>query len=184
MTSSMMDRKFDSLFDWFDQNRDGHLTHDDLEATATVFSQVAPPEDHANITAIHDAFEQWWQLLLRHSDTDGDGRVSRDEFIAVMKTDVTAPEHFESAVMAIADAILDAFDTDGDGVLSRAEYLRLYGALGVARQHTEEAFTRLDRDGSGTISYEEYRQAIVDFYLSTDPEAPGNYLLGPVDHPA
>lgn len=61
--------------------------------------QTAADDDHGNI---HDAFDQWWQLLLRHADTDGDGEVSREEFITVMEVSVTAPEHFEKAVMTIA----------------------------------------------------------------------------------
>jgi hypothetical protein len=37
------------------------------------------------------------------------------------------------------------------------------------------------RDGSGELSYAEFRQAIVEFYLSGDPNAPGNWLLGSME---
>lgn len=183
MSSAMTDQKFSLLFYWFDQDRDGQLTQQDLQATAKVFAQVATDEDHTNVTAIHAAFEQWWQLLLKHADADGDGRVSRAEFVTAMD-DVTAPAHFESAVMAIADAVMRAADTSGDGVLSREEYVAMYRALGVSEEHSGPAFGMLDLDGNGVISHDEYRTAIVDFYLSTDPEAPGNYLLGPLRLPA
>jgi hypothetical protein len=82
--------------------------------------------------------------------------------------------------MAIADAVMKAADTNVDGVLSQAEYVAMYGVLGVAPEQSAPAFARLDIDGDGVVSHEEYRTAIVDFYLSTDPDAPGNYLLGPV----
>lgn len=180
MTTAVKSQKFSTLFDWFDQDQDGQLTQDDLQATAKVFSRTAAEDDHANIKAIHSAFEQWWQLLLEHGDTDGDGQVSRQEFITIMEANVTAPEHFESAVMAIADAVMKALDANSDGVLSLVEYMRLYDTLGVPKEHSAEAFTRLDLDGDGVISFDEYRNAIVDFYLSADPNAPGNYLLGPV----
>ncbi|MFJ9523501.1 EF-hand domain-containing protein [Kitasatospora sp. NPDC101801] len=151
-----------------------------MQATANVFAQVARDEDHVSVTAIHEAFEQWWQLLLQHADTDGDGRLSHAEFTTAMADKVTAPEHFESAVMAIADAVMAAADTDVDGVLSLAEYVCLYEALGVPAQTSAPAFARLDLNGDGVISYQEYRAAIVEFCLSTDPDAPGNYLLGPL----
>ncbi|MBT1187418.1 EF-hand domain-containing protein [Streptomyces sp. CJ_13] len=97
-----------------------------------------------------------------------------------MEVNVTTPAHFESAVMAIADAVMNALDTNGDGVLSLEEYVRLYDTLGVPKDLSAQAFTRLDLDGDGVISFEEYRTAIVEFYLSADPQAAGNYLLGPV----
>ncbi|MEU3048059.1 EF-hand domain-containing protein [Streptomyces sp. NPDC006984] len=184
MTSAVMDQKFSTLFDWFDQDRDGHLTQGDLKTTAAVFAKLAADDDRSSVTAIQEAFGLWWQLLLQHADTDGDGRVSRQEFTTAMEDQVTAPEHFESAVMAIADAVMRAADTNGDGVLSLDEYVRMYQALGVSPEHSAPAFAMLDLDGNGVIRHEEYRTAIVDFYLSTDPASPGNYLLGPLGLPA
>ncbi|MGC5345642.1 EF-hand domain-containing protein [Streptomyces sp. DT24] len=183
MTSAVKNQKFSILFDWFDQGGDGQLTQDDLRATAGVFARVAAEDDHTNIGAMHNAFERWWQLLLKHGDTNGDGRVSRQEFITVMEANVTAPEHFEGAVMAIIDALMSALDTDGDGVLSRDEYVRMYDALGIPPETSGKAFTKLDLDGNGVISHGEFRTAISDFYLSADPDAPGNHLLGLVGPP-
>ncbi len=186
MASALKNQKFSLLFDWFDQDGDGQLTQGDLRATATVFAAVATDGNDGdngndtNVTAIHAAFERWWQLLLRHADTDGDGQVSRQEFTTTMEANVTTPEHFEGAVMAIADAVMDAADTDGDGVLSRDEYIRMYSVLGVPPEHTGPAFALLDLDGNGVISLDEFRGAIADFYLSNDPDAPGNFLLGPI----
>ncbi len=180
MNSTMTGQKFGFLFDWFDRDLDGHLTEQDLRATAAVFAQVAPQEDLANRTAIHTAFGQWWRLLLEYADSNGDGQVSREEFIGAMADSVTAPANFQSAVMDIADAVIDATDTNMDGVLSRAEYVALYRALGVPEELSGPAFERVDLNGDGVISRHEYRAAIVDFYLSTDPDAPGNHLLGPI----
>ncbi|MFC6089840.1 EF-hand domain-containing protein [Saccharothrix lopnurensis] len=180
MTSVLKDQKFSIVFDWFDQGRDGHLTRDDFQATARMFARVAHEDDHATAAAIHDAFDAWWELVLEHGDTGGDGRISREEFTTVMLVNVTAPEHFDRAVMAIADAVIRALDTDEDGVLSHDEYVRLYDVLGIPREHSSAAFAKLDLDGNGEISHAEFRQAISDFYLSADPDAPGNHLLGPV----
>ncbi|WP_217214887.1 EF-hand domain-containing protein [Streptomyces sp. AC550_RSS872] len=180
MTSAVKNQKFNVLFDWFDQGKDGQLTQDDLQGMAGLFAKLAK-DDRANATAMRNAFDQWWQLLLKHGDSNNDGQVSRDEFITVMEANITSPEHFQSAILAIADALMQALDTDGDGVLNRAEYVRLYDELGVPPVHSEAAFERLDRDGNGVITHDEWRTAISEFYLSTDPDAPGNWLLGPVD---
>ncbi|MEU8622499.1 EF-hand domain-containing protein [Streptomyces sp. NPDC048623] len=175
MTSTTLKKqKFSVLFDWFNQGKDGHLKQDDLQEMAGRFAGLAK-DDHASATAVRNSFEAWWQLLLEHGDGDGDGRISRDEFIAVMGTDVV-----EGAIFTMADALMQALDTDGDGTLSRTEYVSMYDGLGIAREHSEAAFERLDRDGNGVISSDEWRLALREFYLSTDPEAPGNWLLGPV----
>ena len=96
-----------------------------------------------------------------------------------MKSSVTAPENFEEAVLKIADAFMRIVDTNEDGSLNFDEYVRMYDGLGIDPAHSSEAFKRLDRDGNNAISYEEFRAAIVEFYLSDDENAPGNWLLGP-----
>ncbi|MFJ9417606.1 EF-hand domain-containing protein [Streptomyces sp. NPDC101227] len=184
MTSAVKSQKFNTLFDWFDQGGDGRLTLDDFQEMAGLFAGLAAEDDHANATAMREAFERWWQLLLAHGDRDGDGQISRQEFIDVMEANVTSPEHFEGAVLAIADALMRALDTNGDGVLSLDEYVRMYSALGIPPEHSGDAFKKLDRDGSGEISHAEFRTAISEFYLSADENAPGNWLIGPIDQPA
>jgi Ca2+-binding EF-hand superfamily protein len=180
MANTVKSQKFSSLFGWFDQGGDGKLSHDDFQAMIGLFTRLVPAGDHANEAGIRNAFEEWWQLLLKHGDSDGDGQVSQQEFITVMEANVTAPEHFERAVLAIIDSLMKALDTNGNGVLSRDEYVRMYSALGVPPHHSGEAFNKLDRDGDGVISQEEFRMAISEFYLSADPNAPGNWLIGPI----
>ncbi|MER7702648.1 EF-hand domain-containing protein [Kitasatospora sp. NPDC097605] len=180
MPAEVKNQKFTMLFDWFDQGGDGMLTHDDFETMGGLFGGLAAEDDQENVSAMREAFEEWWRVLLAHGDADGDGRIDRTEFLALMEADVTAPEHFEKAVLAIADALMRALDTDHDGVLSKDEYVRMYSALGIPPEHSGDAFRRLDRDGNGVISHEEFRTAITEFYLSADENAPGNWLIGPI----
>ncbi|MFE4518923.1 EF-hand domain-containing protein [Kitasatospora sp. NPDC056783] len=180
MPAEVKHQKFTMLFDWFDQGGDGVLTHDDFQAMGDLFGALAAEDDRENASAMRNAFEEWWRVLLAHGDANGDGRIDRQEFHDVMEANVTAPEHFEKAVLTIADALMRALDTNGDGVLSKDEYVRMYSALGIPPVHSEDAFRRLDRDGNGVLSHEEFRMAITEFYLSGDENAPGNWLLGPI----
>ncbi|MGW7521518.1 EF-hand domain-containing protein [Streptomyces sp. NPDC054796] len=181
MTENVKAQKFSTLFRWFDQSGDGLLTHDDLQGMAELFAGLAREDDKENASAMRNAFETWWQLLLAHGDSDGSGQISRQEFIAVMEANVTDPQHFGEAVLAIADALMRALDTDGSGMLSQAEYVRMYDVLGIPPVHSEAAFRLLDQDGDGALSHAEFRSAITEFYLSADPKAAGNWLLGPID---
>jgi len=179
MPDSAKNRKFNILFDWFDQGRDGYLTEDDFLQMAALFTALPGGEAPENTQALRGAFEKWWGLLLAAGDTRGDGRLGREEFLEVMKSSVTAPENFEEAVLTIADAFMRIVDTNGDGSLNFDEYVRMYDGLGLDPAHSSDAFKRLDRDGNNAISYQEFRTAIVEFYLSDNENAQGNWLLGP-----
>ncbi|MFD5619714.1 hypothetical protein [Streptomyces yangpuensis] len=46
-------------------------------------------------------------------------------------------------------------------------------------QPMKEAFHRLDRDGDGTVDPAEIDAAVVEFFTSDDPNAPGIWLYKP-----
>ncbi|KWT59752.1 calcium-binding protein [Streptomyces albus subsp. albus] len=173
-----LDQKFSILFDWFDRTEDGWLTREDFEQMAAMFTALVRPGDTENRTALRDAFMRWWDVLRDADGVDSEGRVARRTFIDLMRSHVTEPKTFEHVVLPIVDALMSALDTDGSGQLTADEYVRMYDALGVDPATSQPAFRRLDRDGSGAISHAEFRTAIEEFYLSPDPEAPGNWLLG------
>lgn len=179
MPDSAKNQKFSILFDWFDQGRDGYLSQDDFQQLAALFTGLPGGDTSENAQALRDGFEKFGALLFATGDSSGDSRLDREEFIDIMKSSVTAPENFEDTVLTIVDAFMRIVDTSGDGSLYFDEYVRMYDALGVDPAHSSEAFTRLDRDGDGAISHQEFRTAIAEFYLSDDENAPGNWLLGP-----
>lgn len=180
MSSDTKTRKFHTLFDWFDQNHDGYITHDDLQAMTGLFVGLPGGEKTENSQPLQEAFEQWWRLLLDSGDADADDRLGRAEFIDIMKASVTTPENFENVVIRIADAFMRIVDTTGDGSLTFNEYVQMYEGLGVDQKYSTESFRLLDRNSTGSISHEEFRTAIKEFYLSDDENAPGNWLLGPI----
>lgn len=181
MTTDLQAKKFNYLFTWFDQNGDGSLTRDDFEKMAGLFTALADEDDQKNKALMQKGFMHWWGVLLKAGEGTPGEKIGKQEFIRIMNASVIAPENFEEAVGGIVDGLIGALDRDGNGSLSREEYVRMYDALGVPPATSTEAFKRLDRDGSGEISYAEFRQAIVEFYLSADPNAPGNWLLGAMD---
>jgi len=184
MPGSAKTQKFSILFDWFDQNQDRYLDHDDFQQMAGLFTSLPGGENPENSQALREAFEKWWSLLLDSGDVDDNGRIGREEFISVMKSSVTAPGNFEDAVIRIADAFMRIVDTSGDGSLYFDEYVRMYDGLGIDPTYSSDAFRRLDRDDDGKLSKEEFRTAITEFYLSDDENAPGNWLLGPMGQTA
>jgi len=182
MPQDYSERKFNYLFDWFDHTRDGYLSREDFEQIASVFAAQAPDHDQKNKDAILAAFLRWWEVLVEAGAADSGQRVSRERFQAAMRSHIISDEHFERIIFGIIDALMDALD-NGTGKLTRDEYIAMYDALGIPPEVSAPAFGQLDRDQDGVISHAEFRNAIDEFYRSTDPEHGGHWLLGtPHEH--
>ncbi|MDA5279554.1 hypothetical protein [Streptomyces sp. Isolate_45] len=76
---------------------------------------------------------------------------------------------------------MDIADTDGDDQVSEREYrVLLSAAFGLTSERDlTAAYRMLDRDGSGTPEHNEIHAAVLEYFTSESPDAPGNWLLGP-----
>jgi uncharacterized protein (DUF2236 family) len=102
-----------------DQTGDGHLDWPDLAAMARELStrlDLDEPEE----TRLYDAFADWWRELQAALDTDGDGRVSADEYAAAI------PSLAGPALIRVAEVLFDATDKDGSGSIDADEHRALF----------------------------------------------------------
>ncbi|MFW6725348.1 EF-hand domain-containing protein, partial [Streptomyces sp. MAR4 CNY-716] len=102
-----------------DQTGDGHLDWPDLAAMARELStrlDLDEPEE----TRLYDAFAAWWRELQAALDTDGDGRVSAEEYAAAV------PSLAGPALIRVAEVLFDATDKDGNGSIDADEYRTLF----------------------------------------------------------
>ncbi|MET7937868.1 oxygenase MpaB family protein [Streptomyces sp. NPDC005322] len=102
-----------------DQTGDGHLDWPDLAAMARELStrlDLDEPEE----TRLYDAFAAWWRELQAALDSDGDGRVSADEYATAVPT-LAGP-----ALIRVAEVLFDATDKDGSGTIDADEYRTLF----------------------------------------------------------
>ncbi|WP_327299197.1 MULTISPECIES: oxygenase MpaB family protein [unclassified Streptomyces] len=102
-----------------DQTGDGHLDWPDLAAMARELAtrlDLDEPEE----TRLYDAFAAWWRELQAALDTDGDGRVSADEYAAAV------PSLAGPALIRVAEVLFDATDKDGSGTIDADEYRTLF----------------------------------------------------------
>ncbi|MFJ4827087.1 oxygenase MpaB family protein [Streptomyces bacillaris] len=104
-----------------DQTGDGYLDWPDLAAMARELAtrlDLDEPEE----TRLYDAFAAWWRELQAALDTDGDGRVSADEYAAAV------PSLAGPALIRVAEVLFDATDRDGSGTIDADEYRALFRA--------------------------------------------------------
>ncbi|MFE5207706.1 oxygenase MpaB family protein [Streptomyces sp. NPDC056600] len=102
-----------------DQTGDGHLDWPDLAAMARELAtrlDLDEPEE----TRLYEAFAAWWRELQASLDTDGDGRVSIDEYAAAV------PSLAGPALIRVAEVLFDVTDKDGSGAIDAHEYRALF----------------------------------------------------------
>ncbi|MFD8977889.1 oxygenase MpaB family protein [Streptomyces sp. NPDC059593] len=102
-----------------DQTGDGHLDWPDLAAMARELStrlDLDEPEE----TRLYDAFAAWWRELQAALDTDGDGRISIEEYAA------SVPSLAGPALIRVAEVLFDATDKDGNGTIDADEHRTLF----------------------------------------------------------
>ncbi|SDI33158.1 Ca2+-binding protein, EF-hand superfamily [Sinosporangium album] len=171
-------RNAGSAFDTSDMDHDGYLDHHDMSVAAEALCDrlgLADPSPQRDL--VLSAYERSWRSAAEVIDFDGDGRISRDDYIQhVHSPHLDRTAFVAQVVWPITDALWDALDADGDEKLNRPEYLRLWAAFDVEGPSAREAFEMLDANRDGRLSKDEFAQAMYDFYYK--PERATVPILG------
>eukprot|EP00746_Dinoflagellata_sp_MGD_P099497 gnl/MRDRNA2_/MRDRNA2_40467_c0_seq1.p1 gnl/MRDRNA2_/MRDRNA2_40467_c0~~gnl/MRDRNA2_/MRDRNA2_40467_c0_seq1.p1 ORF type:complete len:585 (+),score=119.62 gnl/MRDRNA2_/MRDRNA2_40467_c0_seq1:98-1852(+) len=174
------------IFNAIDANNDGTIDRAELEAAFDKldWAEVQSQTD-GQIQDLNSKKERM-AVVLHALDTDGSGQISYSEFISA-----AADSHMQSHVELVYEAFR-AFDMDGSGFICRSEIeqmlngpaidelveaIKLSGnkevidkALGMIGGQdlntSKELLKKMDKDGNGSISFDEFLHAILP---SEDP---------------
>lgn len=175
-------KKLSQMFRNFDRDADGFVAMADheaialqaialrkLEPTSSVAEQIL-----AGARAIGRSFEE-------RVDTDGDGRVSLDEWLTYYEAVLAGPDDiYRATILGTTEMVLNLCDTDGDGALSNEELNLFLSVFRIQHPDPKGLFARLDSDGDGEISKGELMKHLDDWHRSTEVGAAANDLAGPV----
>jgi len=174
-----LEQKATHRFDMWDSNNDGILTEDEfLRVGQGVLDADGTSEDTPKGKAVMEGIREFWARHLEGMDLDQDGTISRDEYRVAVERNIRGNEGVEAVVVPFWEAILDLADEDGSRALQSEEFVKVLAAFGVSRQDAELTFANIDADGNGSITPDEWLEALRQFWTSTDPAAPGNTLFG------
>ncbi|MFJ6621255.1 oxygenase MpaB family protein [Kitasatospora sp. NPDC091335] len=170
-----LDRFFREVLD---QTGDGFVTVHDLRAMAhNVCWQLEL--DEAAEARVHEAFDSWWEQLRAAMDANGDGKVSREEFVAATLAGCDRDEaYLERGLLPALRAVFDAADSDGSGFLEFDEYRAVFGGPRVHPVELSHGFRQLDTDGDGRITREEFLRGFTEFFTARADSVAGAELLG------
>jgi MFS transporter, DHA1 family, tetracycline resistance protein len=161
-------RKMKRLFDLIDYDKNGFIEPLDFEQAANTIAdlrglQIGSPD----YWLIHSFWTGLGAKLQTLMDTDGDGKITPDEWNVYMSKRLD---------FDFADAFMKLIDIDGNGEIALDELKMFYQAYKIDTSQTEASFEKLDINQDGHISSEEMKQ-IFDDFIYDDHKELGDYLF-------
>ncbi|MGR9051797.1 MAG: EF-hand domain-containing protein [Gammaproteobacteria bacterium] len=177
-----LDRKIDVCFTHGDQNGNGVLEPADaLALAARIVTYIGEPMGSVKAQSLFKSFENFWIHMSARMDTDGDGKISPEEWRKGMrKAFAEDPKGYKAGFRPLAEALFNICDRDDNGRVSPQEFALFHKAFGTSPANSKIAFDKLDSNGDGVLSVDELLVAWQEYYTSTDPNAGGNWLFGDV----
>ena len=175
-------RKLEYLFRALDEDGDSLVEGESFRRHAARMASLA--RDERTAEEIRSSIESWWDGVAAIAGDEE--RASLDawlrfwgSWLAVVTRNAEeggGPEL--QRLKRSAHRTFSVIDADGDGRIDRSEYARWIGSWGLGFD-AERNFDRLGPDADGYLDEEKAVQLVKEFFLSNDPEAPGNFLYGP-----
>ncbi|QNP74283.1 EF-hand domain-containing protein [Streptomyces roseirectus] len=180
MNDDLLTVKIARGFDHLDVDGDGRLTEYDHVLMGQRSARSLGHEEGSDAErAIVDAYVGIWRDL-HQPFAGGADAVTREEFITSTHSLADDPEAALATVGRLAEVFLSVADADGDGTVDPDEFYAFQTGHfpGLDRPTADNAFRHLDRDSNGTLSRTEFITAVLEYWTSRDPEAPGNWWTG------
>jgi Ca2+-binding EF-hand superfamily protein len=179
-TPDILTAKINHGFDYLDADGDGQLTeHDHVLMGQRVATSLGHAPGSPSEQQIIEAYLRIWRDLHLPHIPGGGTAISKEQFLESTLTLATDPAAAQVTVGALATAFLAIADTDHDGQISPTEFRAFLGGHFPDLTETDatEAFAHLDTDGDDHLSAQEFTQAIIEYWSSNDPNAPGNWWM-------
>ncbi|MFI5529814.1 EF-hand domain-containing protein [Kitasatospora sp. NPDC051853] len=161
------------VFSLFDADGNGVLESDDFDLMTRRVTDALPQAGAAAKDRLAAALGRYWETLVGELDVDGDGRISPEEFEAV----VLDPQRFDAVVDEFAEALTGLADADGDKLVTRPDFLAVMTAIGFELPNIQALFDALGPVDGDRVEAPVWAEAIRDYYRPEKAGIAGDRLL-------
>ncbi len=179
MLTDFQKKKLELLFRVYDADYNGTIDGQDFELAVDNLRRVTgASEDSEAVGKLRQGFADNWVELKAMADTDGDGKVTLEEWYAHNGRKLETEEGFNYIAGGLSDLIFELFDADHNDAFSLTEYRDFCWAFRLRGFSEEENFKHLCPEGE-SFTRAHFLNLIKEFF-GNDPDAPGNSLFGPI----
>ncbi|WP_394618622.1 EF-hand domain-containing protein [Lentzea sp. JNUCC 0626] len=175
--NEVLQHRIAATFAHYDANGNGVIELADLYALAgRLMRGFGEPAGSDRGRELIETSDRFWETLIERCDADRDGQITLDEYRTAMATVLADVDEFDDVFLEVSESLLALADANGDGRVEPAEFQVLLKARGLSDAECALAFTHLDTDGDGSISLQEYVDAVHEYYTDPAEGTPGSWL--------
>ncbi len=180
MDNTLLDRKFKPFFTLLDADKDGAIHLNDFLRIAEKGRQALGwTTGDARYLKFVQSLKAAWTQILQVQDLDKSGNVSYQEYIGLifrLGVEWAVNGKLPAWAADLSNGLRPVLDPNGDSAVTVTEYAIYLRAIG-SDADAKTAFSKLDINKNGKLTYDELEVLGKQLAGSTDPAAPGNYLL-------
>ena len=175
--------KMRTAFAWLDVDGDGYMTENDFTVWVTEMHKKFPDMSEEQKNILVSNRKGIWNDLYGAKGKGPDYKVTEDMYIEQL-FHITTLEGSEDLVKKEWAKTFEVIDINKDGVVSKSEHRLLFAAWNFKDLIAASvAFTAIDENMDGMISFDEFTKAGTEFFFNfTDETKPSKYMFGPLKY--
>ncbi|MFF5808475.1 EF-hand domain-containing protein [Streptomyces sp. NPDC012746] len=104
-------------------------------------------------------------------DRDGDGQITRDEFVAAAEHGLYGDEAaFAKVALSWHEAVFEAADSDGDGRVTPQQLRGMLVSLGADPDQAATVASERHTDADGLITEDQILRSVAAYYTTSAPQ--------------
>ena len=173
--------KMKTSFTYHDVDGDGYITQKDFVFWAKEMEKLFPNMREEQKKTLEIQQSRLWGELLDGKGKGPDYKVTESMFIEKF-FNVVSKEGAEDKMRKEWHDVFEVMDLNQDGVITKNEHRLFFEARkNVDPNGAIVAFSAIDKDMDGKITFDEYVNAGVEFFFNfSDETKPSKYFFGPL----
>ncbi len=182
MLKPIQEKKLTHFFNILDNNKNGRLQQDDFEGIGENIcinlSITHGSDDHKYIM---ERSQELYNYLINDLHKQPGEPILLEDWLTYFDMEIISARNVEllkKLIQITVRYVFDLYDQNKDGLIEIEEYTDMFTIYGIDVKYSAKSFVMLDSNHDEVISKKELIQAVKDFFVSSKPDTPGNWIFG------